>query len=856
MSTCPTINIAMFGSRSTGKTTFLTSFVGVTPEQGCSLGVSNEDTKRYLRDGWQRLQNGDVPPATPMGIKEKLLFRLCYQVKGCQQDELSWNIKINDYPGKLVEWDNPSDTSSFGNAWENENQETLSIKFKEELKKHIQNADAILFLAPIDIQTWSSSDQRLYMAYINDIIHIAKETRDNYSRSIPFCLALMKWDMTGIKAPTARISMDSDYIVAPQVEAYLKQNPVFQKIHSVIDNLNNDRVAVFAASAFGGHLSNDNTKPDPEHLEPYNILPILFWMCSKVEQNRLIIMNREIERISLLPDCHEKFEQIAKTYQTALEQGINDRTIIKEIEQKLQENKDKHIEFAENEVSKAFNVVEQDKRCWNPWKEKRDILKKQLRSGLYKSESKRELEHDIADLTVKARKTDLWIGFCYTCLFGFILLGVGAGIYGAGVSKHLSAITQAELVLSKDDNNVTSKDIDAVNDILDKNESFWFEDSLPMIKGKRESLQNRITKIISARKQAVDSIKTKYAIKPTDTSKEKLDKRKNCLDELKALPENLYSSNTLSLCGIDIHSMENEYQDYKIETDLVEYNVADSDAPEQKKFKLESAIKRIDAIPKTIDKTIIEKYRGKREGYAQQLATVTQSIKRTKDAHDFENLVNDLKGKPVESILIDIAKCPYTSETSADLFSQLTSMRVDAEKQLGDKLQQKMGPLQEQESSLKAWEFAKQISIKKQIYELYAKFSGYYPEGSETQTNYVKQANKLNEEIASLEQYTPIEEDYTLITSSPETEQLIKADGFLKKYQLEKYPKASGVISELNKTVEDLKNSFTQDFRQAMEENRANLQFDSYEFSKIVEFKKAEKAVYERFIKVIDCFLD
>ena len=176
-------------------------------------------------------------------------------------------------------------------------------------------------------------------------------------------------------------------------------------------------------------------------------------------------------------------------------------------------------------------------------------------------------------------------------------------------------------------------------------------------------------------------------------------------------------------------------------------------------------------------------------------------------------------------------------------------MRVDAEKRLGDKFQQTIGSLQEQESSLKTWEFAKQISIKNQIYELYKKFSGYYPEGSETQTNYVKQANKLNEEIASLEQYTPIEEAYTLVMSSPDTEQLIKADGFLKKYQLEKYPKASGVISELNKTVEDLKNSFTQDFRQAMEENRANLQFDSYEFSKIVEFKKAEKAIYERFIK-------
>ena len=59
MNTCPTIKIAMFGSRSTGKTTFLTSFVGVTQEQGCDVNVveGEDETKAYFKDALVKIES-------------------------------------------------------------------------------------------------------------------------------------------------------------------------------------------------------------------------------------------------------------------------------------------------------------------------------------------------------------------------------------------------------------------------------------------------------------------------------------------------------------------------------------------------------------------------------------------------------------------------------------------------------------------------------------------------------------------------------------------------------------------------------------------------------------------------------
>ena len=763
MNTCPTIKIAMFGSRSTGKTTFLTSFVGVTPEQGCSLAVSEADTQKYLRDGWQRLMMGDVIPATPMMIKEKLHFKLRYQIQGQQRDERSWNIVINDYPGKLVEWDNPSDKSSFGNAWEDENRDALSTAFKEELKKHIQKADAILFLAPIDIQTWNASDQKLYIAYINDIINTAKESREDYSRSIPFCLALMKWDMTGIKAPTAKISLDAGYVIEPQVEEYLKQNPVFQKIHSVIDNLNNDRVAVFATSAFGSHLPGDNARPDPEHLEPYNVLPILYWLCSRVEQNRLNILGREIERISALPECEEKFEQIDKAYKNILDSGLNDVEKIKELENKRKENRKAHIEYASKELVRKYDIIENDKKCRNPYSEKAVLLQQSLSKGLFKPEDERELRHQLEDLRTKARNRNIKIGVvrgAWVTLFILIAIGV---LYSIDISRHVAAYANAEaILLNKKIEEISFQDYNSSKSCLDMSPCFC-ENYLPGVKGRRNVIEKTLNGYLNFTRQSVQ-------------------------DEIERI------------------------------------EISDSDSDNDRITKLNQKIKILAKLdPKQTPKAVIDSFKSQKENLENQLSAMNELIEYQKKVADLEKFVSTIKGLDKKVALHTIAKSPFKREdyktSEVHLFEDIDEIRKETEKELLISFEKELHNIDVQ---VEEYQFSERSQIAKGKATLYETYASYYPEGDELKTSYLGKANNLLAESKELEGYKNLEQDYVSFKAPDAKERLDKAETFNNNYKRKDYPLATVVFDDVDSIIEQEKDGLFRQFTSELEENKDN----------------------------------
>jgi len=540
MSNIPTIRIAMFGSRSTGKTTFLSSFVCPVTLQGCSLAITDPETKTYLNQNWSQMMNGEKPGATSMMIKDKLWFSLRYPNKREEQDEDAWKIQIKDYPGRLVEWDDPNQ----GGAWDETKKDELSQEFKKKLEEHIQEADAILFLAPVDIAEWKPKDQKLYMAYINDIIEIAKQSRGDYSASIPFCMALMKWDMTDIALEPLTMNPEADFPLDSRVDDFMKEHPIFQKIYGIINASSNEDVTVFATSAFGAHATEDHTRPDPDNLEPFNVLPVLYWLCRKAEAVKVRVAERKVARITTenpsLTD--ENYQEIQKIYEDLLAEGINDIDKRKEIMELSAANRNAHIDFLVEEISTQCAIIDQ-KRFHNKPAEKLKLLRDRQIRKLFRPEEEIDLQHDIEAMAKLARKRS-WQLFRHKCYCVFLILGcVLLGMWGFQISTTATAFTEGEGIIAKAPENLTKKDFESAEKPFSA-PRVLLENYIPGLKGRRENFQAKMKAFNQAKEKRMEERLAEFPVKETDEPGKKAEiyqKRLNVVQDAQAEMTREYS---------------------------------------------------------------------------------------------------------------------------------------------------------------------------------------------------------------------------------------------------------------------------------------------------------------------------
>src|SRR5262245_30660647 len=88
--------IGIHAPRNAGKTCLFACLYGLRAMLHDQLTIDDNATLNYLRDIWDHLRKGQVPPATAMTRPTELEWRL-----GSGED--LWEIRTCDYPGALVE---------------------------------------------------------------------------------------------------------------------------------------------------------------------------------------------------------------------------------------------------------------------------------------------------------------------------------------------------------------------------------------------------------------------------------------------------------------------------------------------------------------------------------------------------------------------------------------------------------------------------------------------------------------------------------------------------------------------------------------------------------------------------------
>ncbi|MDO4858097.1 MAG: hypothetical protein Q4A17_09155 [Thermoguttaceae bacterium] len=816
MSNIPTIRIAMFGSRSTGKTTFLSSFVCPVSLQGCSLAITDPETKSYLNQNWSLMMNGEKPGATAMMIKDKLWFTLRYPNKREEQDEDAWKIQIKDYPGRLVEWDDPNE----GGAWDETKKDELSLEFKKKLAEHIQESDAILFLAPVDIAEWKPKDQKLYMAYINDIIEIAKQCRGDYSASIPFCMALMKWDMTDIAIEPLTMNPDANFPLDPKVDSFMKEHPIFQKIYGIIDASSNEDVSVFATSAFGAHAADDHTRPDPENLEPFNVLPVLYWLCRKAEAIKVRVAERKIARITAdKPELtDENYQEIQDIYDDLLADGINDIDKRKEILSLAEANRNAHIDFTGKEIEKQFAIIDQ-KRFMNKPAEKLQLLQKQQARKLFHPEDEIDLKHDIEAMSkaAKKRRNQIWREWFYGAAFiGLIAL---LFIWGFLAFTAAGAFTQGEDLIAKAPENLTNKDFEAAGPFF-KIPQVFLENYIPWVKGRREAFY---AKMESFNKSLKNRMEEKIQEFPIDESlghvqrAEMFRKRRDTVKE--------YQGKMTKNYALQFGSLVDEYQ-AKADEQILE-EVKEQTASQMPAEDAEALVKS-EAFQKLADWVKDTKAKIENMELTKPLDRQIEEFEKKQlhwnNVHLLQTKISEIENAEPPKVLALIEDFGKDSEGNllhreefSDEFVKVEKLRNEKVEEFRTGLENELEPLSGQ--NMEETNFMELKQLAKNREEIVSKYLAYYPEGNEkyapNRQKCQEELDRITGEIADFEKHIPIKDAFDKAMGLPENsdEQLVALMNFLNENPQEEYPRAQSLFTQAKTSRDSILDKIEQDWK-------------------------------------------
>ena len=255
METLPIIRVAMFGTRSTGKTNFLACLPALTESisslKGCTLSIPDPETKALLAPLNDTLKNGDIPDATKAQFPQSMRFILQRQLSdNADKDFMRWYVDFFDYAGELLESIGSDDYNVLSTTDENGEQAVVPTvdpkyeKFKERVKGLILEADAVLFFIPVDYDERPLEDQKKLRRIITDIIQPALS-----DTAKPLVYSLTKWDKTDIEIEESQITDDLQCINSPSVEQYINSNEFFSLTYeNAVKNLGKN-VAVMPISS-------------------------------------------------------------------------------------------------------------------------------------------------------------------------------------------------------------------------------------------------------------------------------------------------------------------------------------------------------------------------------------------------------------------------------------------------------------------------------------------------------------------------------------------------------------------------------------------------------------------------------
>ena len=506
MNNTPTIRIAKFGTRGTGKTTFVSSFVKPDNSQCAYLTIPDEKTKEYLFRNWQRVEAGSVPGATAMNLGDELRLTLRYMEPTLDpervQDEDVWRIEIQDYSGKLAEGG-----ISFG---EEVSEDEMTKEFRNAFYDYVRDSDAVLFLVPVDIAEWSTREQTFYLRCLMDIIEIAKEERGLYSASIPFCMALMKWDQLDIPSENVPLSPDGNFTIDPQTERFLTEHKLFRDIYDAIRKTSHEKMMIFPASAFGSHLASDKKLPDPDNLEPLNVIPILYWLCRQAEDIRIRIAEKMAAGITNSGKTMDDaaYTELQTIYDTLLENGLNDPEKRGEIQKLAQENRTAHIRYMSGQTETRFTVIDGERHRNRP-AEKVKVLQDLWDRKLYFPEDEVKLQHDLRDWKARASRRNFVRFVENMSIFLFLAAICGVGWFGWQAIDAYRHFTQGESYLAK--TKITGQDLDNAEPHFSI-PYIPFENYIPEIKGRRDKFREMKRDFEQKKDAEIETALAPYAV--------------------------------------------------------------------------------------------------------------------------------------------------------------------------------------------------------------------------------------------------------------------------------------------------------------------------------------------------------
>lgn len=724
----------MIGSRSTGKTNFLASFMGTDSIQGLSLDFIDKESYSSLMANWKQIISGDVPGATAMVDEKPLNFHLRQKTNEKTKDEWIWDVIIKDYAGKLIEYENATDT--------------ITGEIQEKLHGYIRSADAILFLVPVEILTWEKPKREFYVSYIKSCVNIAKEEKANIGRSIPFCLGIMKWDQAEIPVAPVVVDDSGNCSAIPEVEQYIKNNPIFLRIFNIISSLSNGDVGIFPISSYGSHSPSDPTKPDPDNIQPLNVLQVIYWICMHVVQSRIQIAKREIEYLMTQEESDSNYTEIHDLCKKLLDSGINNSTLVRQITKIFDENRRKHIEFTEQVYAQKLTEIEADKRCKNPYKEKVRILKEHLNRGLFKPENERELYHNLESFQGKAKMCQCKHG----CQRVACLVVVGLIVWCCIGFWNFSNYQQGWDILGKiHSENSKEREFARKNLTAEK-----FKKASPYFNRYSVFYENEIFYILGQADITKDSFEREriaFDKSAEDTIRSELDKKDRECEAASSYEEKC------KIVQSEILFLMDKQSDPKVSQEVFSsFTVKRKELDESDLY-----YKRCVLLQKKV------------------MAISNEDIsKRMELIDDFETEFQRGEFRIPEQVLFN-----QIAEIKTSTREEIASQRLE---ELEQYLDGEENPA----------DFVKIQALAKGRLGIYEKYVNYYSEKDPLRTELKTSMEQEQKLIEDLEKYIPLQESESKINHSADEDKIGLIETFLSDYTLENYPKAGSVIDEMN----------------------------------------------------------